>query len=204
MIGRISPLRHLQIKMDLSRQLADIGRLEKELESLLTGSKPSTELEQRIGKLAEEKQKLNYQIDILRRAITRWSVPFRKKILTTQIESRKKPSKMISCPIFRPLVLRFTVASVRLRRFCRNQMKEMSLSPRPSPMWTTYLTWETSSVVFCRQMSTHDTVASLETILFIFAEPMSMVLQLRQKLGKKDSGTVFLLETVLYTLKVAQ
>ena len=71
MIGRISPLRHLQIKMDLSRQLADIGRLEKELESLLTGSKPSTELEQRIGKLAEEKQKLNYQIDILRRAITR-------------------------------------------------------------------------------------------------------------------------------------
>ena len=71
MIGRISPLRHLQIKMDLSRQLEQIGALENQLDQLLRATQPSPELAANIDKLQEEKTKLNYQIDILRRAIKR-------------------------------------------------------------------------------------------------------------------------------------
>ena len=65
-------MRHVQIKMDLSRHLAQIATLETQLDHLLTEQKPSAELAQSIGRLSEEKQKLHYQIDILKRAIQRF------------------------------------------------------------------------------------------------------------------------------------
>jgi len=57
--------------MDLSRHLAQIATLETQLDHLLTEQKPSAELAQSIGRLSDEKQKLHYQIDILKRAIQR-------------------------------------------------------------------------------------------------------------------------------------
>ena len=67
----VASMRHLQIKMDLSRQLEQIGALENQLDQLLRATQPSPELAANIDKLQEEKTKLNYQIDILRRAIKR-------------------------------------------------------------------------------------------------------------------------------------
>lgn len=72
MVRQCVQMRHVQIKMDLSRQLAQIAQLETQLESLLTEQQPNEDLAKSIGRLSEEKQKLHYQIDILKRAIQRF------------------------------------------------------------------------------------------------------------------------------------
>ena len=58
-------------RMDLSKQLDEITKLENELESLISGSIDRTDLDsvKRIEKLEEEQIKLKYQANILQRAI---------------------------------------------------------------------------------------------------------------------------------------
>ena len=81
---RIQPyvIRHLNLgrqqsnligsfRMDLSKQLDEITKLENELDSLISGSIDRSDLEsvKRIEKLEEEQIKLKYQANILQRAI---------------------------------------------------------------------------------------------------------------------------------------
>ena len=58
-------------RMDLSKQLDEITKLENELDSLISGSIDRSDLEsvKRIEKLEEEQIKLKYQANILQRAI---------------------------------------------------------------------------------------------------------------------------------------